>query len=64
MIGYNDMMETIAITTEFIRLQDLLKLAGLTATGGETTETRSMESMSDFVPTAILMGLLLGIADL
>lgn len=35
MIGYNDMMETIAITTEFIRLQDLLKLAGLTATGGE-----------------------------
>ncbi len=35
MIGYTDMMETIAITTEFIRLQDLLKLAGLTATGGE-----------------------------
>lgn len=28
-------METISITTEFIRLQDLMKLASLTATGGE-----------------------------
>ena len=28
-------METITITTEFIRLQDLMKLASLTATGGE-----------------------------
>ena len=28
-------METISINTEFIRLQDLLKLTGLTATGGE-----------------------------
>lgn len=28
-------MEIISITTEFIRLQDLLKLAGLAATGGE-----------------------------
>lgn len=27
-------METITITTEFIRLQDLMKLASLTATGG------------------------------
>jgi len=29
-------METIAITTEYIRLQDALKFAGLTATGGES----------------------------
>lgn len=28
-------MEIITITTEFIKLQDLLKLAGLTYTGGE-----------------------------
>ena len=28
-------METIAIHTEFIKLQDLLKFAGLTGTGGE-----------------------------
>ncbi len=28
-------METIEITTEYIKLQDLLKLAGLTYTGGE-----------------------------
>lgn len=28
-------METIAITTEFIRLQDLMKLADLVASGGE-----------------------------
>lgn len=28
-------METIRITTEFIKLQDLMKLAGLAATGGE-----------------------------
>ena len=28
-------METITITTEYIKLQDLLKLASLTATGGE-----------------------------
>ena len=28
-------METIAITTEFIRLQDLMKLAALVSTGGE-----------------------------
>ena len=28
-------METITITTEYIKLQDLLKLAGLTYTGGE-----------------------------
>lgn len=28
-------METIAITTEYIKLQDLLKLASVTATGGE-----------------------------
>lgn len=28
-------METITITTEFIRLQDLMKLASLTASGGE-----------------------------
>ena len=28
-------MSTIEITTEYIKLQDLLKLAGLTYTGGE-----------------------------
>ena len=28
-------METIAITTEFIRLQDLMKLADMVASGGE-----------------------------
>ena len=28
-------METINITTEYIKLQDLLKLAAVTATGGE-----------------------------
>lgn len=28
-------MTTITITTEFIKLQDLLKLASLTSTGGE-----------------------------
>ena len=28
-------METIAITTEYIKLQDLLKLAGVVYTGGE-----------------------------
>ena len=28
-------METITITTEFIRLQDLMKLANMTASGGE-----------------------------
>lgn len=28
-------METIVITTEYIKLQDLLKFASLTATGGE-----------------------------
>ena len=28
-------MNTIKITTEYIKLQDLLKLAGLTYTGGE-----------------------------
>lgn len=28
-------METITITTEFIKLQDLLKLSGLVYTGGE-----------------------------
>ena len=28
-------MHTIEITTEYIKLQDLLKLAGLTYTGGE-----------------------------
>lgn len=28
-------METITITTEFIRLQDLMKLACMTASGGE-----------------------------
>ena len=28
-------METITITTEFIRLQDLMKLADLVSTGGE-----------------------------
>jgi ribosome-associated protein len=28
-------MTTISITTEYIKLQDLLKLAALTATGGE-----------------------------
>ena len=28
-------METIAIHTEFIKLQDLLKFAGATGTGGE-----------------------------
>ena len=28
-------METISITTEYIRLQDLVKLTGLAATGGE-----------------------------
>lgn len=28
-------MKTITITTEFIRLQDLMKLASLTTTGGE-----------------------------
>ena len=28
-------METITVTTEYIKLQDLLKLAAVTATGGE-----------------------------
>ena len=28
-------METITITTEYIKLQDLLKLAGVVYTGGE-----------------------------
>ena len=28
-------METITITTEYIKLQDLLKLAAVTATGGQ-----------------------------
>ena len=31
-------MREITITTEFIRLQDLLKLAGLVETGGEAKE--------------------------
>lgn len=31
-------METIAITTEFIRLQDLMKLGSLTASGGEAKQ--------------------------
>lgn len=31
-------MREITITTEFIRLQDLLKFANLTATGGEAKE--------------------------
>ena len=31
-------METIPITTEFIKLQDLLKFAGLVETGGEAKE--------------------------
>jgi len=31
-------MKTVVITTEFIKLQDLLKLAGLVGTGGEAKE--------------------------
>ena len=31
-------MRELAITTEFIKLQDLLKLAGLVETGGEAKE--------------------------
>ena len=31
-------METIVISTEFIKLQDLLKFANLTASGGEAKE--------------------------
>ncbi len=31
-------METITITTEFIKLQDLLKFACLTSTGGEAKQ--------------------------
>jgi len=31
-------MKTIVITTEYIKLQDLLKLAGLVETGGEAKE--------------------------
>ena len=31
-------MKTITITTEFIKLQDLLKFANLVETGGETKE--------------------------
>ena len=31
-------MKTITITTEFIKLQDLLKFAGLVETGGEAKE--------------------------
>lgn len=31
-------MRTVAITTEFIKLQDLLKLANLVETGGEAKE--------------------------
>ena len=31
-------MKTITITTEYIKLQDLLKFANLVATGGEATE--------------------------
>ena len=31
-------MTTITITTEFIKLQDLLKVASLTGTGGEAKE--------------------------
>ena len=33
--GRDTDMENIAITTEFIKLQDLLKFANLTASGGE-----------------------------
>ncbi len=31
-------MKEVAITTEYIKLQDLLKLAGLVGTGGEAKE--------------------------
>jgi len=31
-------MKTVAITTEYIKFQDLLKLAGLVETGGEAKE--------------------------
>ncbi len=31
-------MKTVVITTEYIKLQDLLKLAGLVGTGGEAKE--------------------------
>ncbi len=31
-------MKTVVITTEYIKLQDLLKLAGLVETGGEAKE--------------------------
>lgn len=31
-------MRSVAITTEFIKLQDLMKLAGLVETGGEAKE--------------------------
>ena len=31
-------METIAITTEFIRLQDLMKLANMVSSGGEAKQ--------------------------
>lgn len=31
-------MKMVTITTEYIKLQDLLKLAGLTETGGEAKE--------------------------
>lgn len=31
-------METIKITTEYIRLQDLMKLANMTASGGEAKQ--------------------------
>ena len=31
-------METITITTEFIRLQDLMKLGSIAATGGEAKQ--------------------------
>ena len=34
-IKKDNIMETITITTEFIKLQDLLKLSGLVYTGGE-----------------------------
>ena len=34
-------MKTMTITTEYIKLQDLLKLANVVETGGEAKERRS-----------------------
>ncbi len=47
-------MKTVFITTEFIKLQDLLKLAGLVETGGEAKErVQAGEAMVNGEPCAM-----------